>query len=120
MRLAVLVLWACAALGCQWPGASLAPNGGAASPHLSRILASGVLRIGLSGDQPPLNMRNKAGELIGFEVDLAEALATSMGIDTQLVTMPFAALLPALEAGDIDLIISGMTITAERNGSSPA
>jgi polar amino acid transport system substrate-binding protein len=74
-----------------------------------------VLRVGLSGDQPPLNMRNKAGELIGFEVDLAEALATSMRIDTQLVTMPFAALLPALEAGDIDLIISGMTITAERN-----
>lgn len=115
IRLTVFLLWVCTALGCQWAGATLTPGSGAASPHLGRILESGVLRVGLSGNQPPLNMRNKAGELIGFEVDLVEALATSMGLDTQLVTMPFAALLPALEAGDVDLVISGMTITAERN-----
>jgi polar amino acid transport system substrate-binding protein len=96
-------------------GGALGPGSGAASPQLDRILTSGVLRVGLSGSQPPLNMRNKAGELIGLEVDLVHALATSMGLEVQLVTMPFAALLPALEAGDIDLIVSGMTITAERN-----
>jgi len=60
-------------------------------------------------------MRNKEGELIGLEIDLIDALAGSMGLETQLVTMPFAALLPALEAGEVDLVISGMTITPERN-----
>lgn len=114
-RLTVFLLWACAALGCQWAGGAFEPGPAAASPQLDRILASGVLRVGLSGTQPPLNMRNKAGELIGLEVDLVYALATSMGLETQLVTMPFAALLPALEGGEVDLVISGMTITPERN-----
>ena len=68
-RLTVFLLWACAALGCQGAGGMLGPGSGAASPQLDRILESGVLRVGLSGSQPPLNMRNKAGELIGLETE---------------------------------------------------
>jgi polar amino acid transport system substrate-binding protein len=83
--------------------------------RLQRILESGELRVGLSGNQPPLNMRNKRGEIIGFEVDLVKALANSMGLEVRLVPRPFAELLPALEKGDVDLVISGMTITPERN-----
>lgn len=105
-----LLLCVALALGCQAIGGT-----GGAGPHLKRVLDTRVLRVGLSGAQPPLNMRNKQGELIGLEVDLVDALAASMGLETQLVTMPFAALLPALEAGDVDLVISGMTITPERN-----
>jgi polar amino acid transport system substrate-binding protein len=115
LRSTVFLLCACVALACQGTGGGGLLGRSAASPQLDRILASGVLRVGLSGAQPPLNMRNKAGELIGLEVDLVDALATSMGLETQLVTMPFAALLPALEAGDVDLVVSGMTITPERN-----
>jgi polar amino acid transport system substrate-binding protein len=90
---------------------------GAAAPdsQLQRILESGVLRVGMSGSQPPLNMRNKAGELIGLEVDLVDTLAASMGLETQLVTMPFARLLRALEEREVDLVVSGVTITPERN-----
>ena len=68
--------------------------------------------MGLSGAQPPLNMRNKEGELIGLEIDLIDALAGSMGLETQLVTMPFAALLPALEAGEVDFA-SGKALLAK-------
>jgi polar amino acid transport system substrate-binding protein len=89
--------------------------GSAASPRLQGILASGELRVGLSGNQPPLNMRNKQGEIIGLEVDLMNALAQSMGLEARFVTKPFADLLPALEKGEVDLVISGMTITPERN-----
>jgi len=87
----------------------------AASQRLQKILASGELRVGLSGNQPPLNMRDKKGEIIGLEVDLMNALAHSMGLETRFETMPFADLLPALEKGEVDLVISGMTITPERN-----
>jgi polar amino acid transport system substrate-binding protein len=87
----------------------------AASPRLQGILASGELRVGLSGNQPPLNMRNKNGEIIGLEVDLMNALAESMRLTARFVTKPFAELLPALEKGEVDLVISGMTITPERN-----
>ncbi len=85
------------------------------SERLHRILESRELRVGLSGNQPPLNMKNRRGEIIGLEVDLVEALAQSMGLEARLVVRPFAELLPALEKGDVDLVISGMTITPERN-----
>ena len=48
--------------------------------RLQRILDSGELRVGLSGNQPPLNMTDKSGEIIGLEVDLMKALAQSMGL----------------------------------------
>jgi polar amino acid transport system substrate-binding protein len=83
--------------------------------RLQRILDRGELRVGLSGDQPPLNMTNKNGEIIGLEVDLMNALTQSMGMEANFVVKPFADLLPALERGDVDLVISGMTITPERN-----
>ncbi len=83
--------------------------------RLQRILESGELRIGLSGNQPPLNMTDKNGEIIGLEVDLMKALAQSMGLETRFVVKPFADLIPAIERGEVDLVISGMTITPERN-----
>jgi polar amino acid transport system substrate-binding protein len=93
-------------------------RGGASTPEparLQRILESRELRVGLSGNQPPLNMKDKHGEIIGLEVDLVQALARSMGLEARLVTKPFADLLPALEKGEVDLVISGMTITPDRN-----
>ncbi len=82
---------------------------------LAKILKNGEIRIGLTGNQPPFNMKSKAGELMGFEVDLAGALASGMGVKLTTVTMPFSELLPALEAGKIDAIMSGMTVTSERS-----
>jgi polar amino acid transport system substrate-binding protein len=91
-------------------------SGGAfSSARLERILANGELRVGLSGNQPPLNMKNKQGELVGLEIDVINALAGSMGLDVRFVIRPFADLIPALERDDVDLVISGMTITPERN-----
>jgi len=46
---------------------------------LSTILKKGELRIGMTGNQPPFTMKAKNGELIGYEVDLAKALAKNMG-----------------------------------------
>ena len=98
--------------GCQ----GFAPPGRSPqATEIGRILESGELRVGLSGNQPPLNMTNRQGEVIGLDVDLVKALARSMGIDVRLVITPFADLLPALERGDVDVVISGLTITPERN-----
>lgn len=82
---------------------------------LNKIIESGELKVGMSGDQPPYSMMNKSDEMIGYEVDLATLLAGSMGVELTLVQMPFGELLPAMEAGQIDVIMSGMTITPERN-----
>ncbi|HTF17156.1 MAG TPA: transporter substrate-binding domain-containing protein [Chryseolinea sp.] len=82
---------------------------------LSTILKKGEIRIGTTGTQPPFSMKSKSGELIGYEVDLAKALAKNMGVKLKLVEMPFSDLLGALKAGKIDAVMSGMTMTPERN-----
>jgi len=86
-----------------------------AGATLDRIVASGEIRVGMTGGQPPLNFKSKSGELIGYEVDLVDILAASMRVEAKLVVKPFAELLPALKKGEIDMIMSGMTITPERN-----
>ena len=85
------------------------------SPTIARIRERGALVIGLSGDQPPLNSTEKTGEIVGLEPDIARLLADSLGFELRMVTKPFNELLPALMAGEVDAVISGMTMTPERN-----
>ena len=82
---------------------------------LSRIVKNGELRVGMSGNQPPFCVKSKSGELIGYEVDLAKLLANAMGVELKIVEKPFGQLLGALEAGEVDAVMSGMTMTPERN-----
>ncbi len=90
-----------------------------AQSKLSKITKSGVIKVGMTGNQPPFSMVSKDGSLMGFEVDLAESLAESMRLNLEIVQMPFKDLLPALEKGNVDVVMSGMTITAERNLKVP-
>jgi polar amino acid transport system substrate-binding protein len=86
-----------------------------ASPVMDRILQRGEIVIGTTGSQPPLNARDKNGELIGLEADLARLMAVSLGVKEKMIAMPFAELLPALQAGKVDVVMSGVTMTPERN-----
>jgi len=86
-----------------------------ASPVLDRIQKRGELVVGTMGDMPPLNMTSKDGEIFGLEPDLAKMMAGAMGVKVRFVTKPFPELLPALHAGQVDMVLSGMTITPRRN-----
>ncbi len=86
-----------------------------AGPILDGILKKGELVVGITGTQPPLNAVSKDGEIIGLDADLARAIAVSMGVKPRFSRMPFSELLPALRAGKVDMIASGMTMTPERN-----
>jgi len=86
----------------------------AAGPVLDRVVEQGELRVGMSVDQPPFNMRNRKKEIVGFDVDLARALAGAMQVELRIVELPFGELLAALPAGRVDMVISGLTITPER------
>ncbi len=85
------------------------------APVLSRISDSGTLRVGMSAGQPPFNVTNRDGKIIGLDVDLAGLLARALGVELEIVTMPFGDLLSALEDAKVDLVISGMTATLQRN-----
>lgn len=99
------------AMGMSIAGVSAA----AESPVLQRIVDTGKIRIGMSGAQAPLNAKNRSGEMIGLEVDLAKFLGESLGVDVEFVMKPFPELLPALKRSEIDIVMSGMSITAERS-----
>lgn len=86
----------------------------AESPVMDRILEAGKLRVGMSGDQAPFNMVNRSGDMMGMEVDLAMMLAASMGVELEIITESFDGLLPALEKGKVDMVMSGMAITSQR------
>ena len=90
-------------------------NIAAAGPVMDRILKKGELVVGTTGTQPPLNATTRDGKIIGFDADLARLIARNMGVKVRFVTMPFAKLLPALEAGKLDMILSSMTMTLTRN-----
>lgn len=87
----------------------------AAGPIIERILKKGELVVGTSGSQPPMTAITKKGELIGLDIDIAGAMASAMGVKVRFVIKPFAELLPALEAGQVDMVMSGMTIKPKRN-----
>lgn len=89
-------------------------RGAAQSPVLDRILKSQELKVATSGNQPPFNAISKDGQLMGLEIDLIRAIAETMNVDLNLTSMPFPELLPALRAGKVDMVISGLSITPQR------
>jgi polar amino acid transport system substrate-binding protein len=88
---------------------------GSGSPTLDRILFDGELRIGVSGDSPPMNVKARDGQLIGLEIDLATGLAAAMGVAPVFIEMPFRDLLAAVAESDVDLVMSNVTMTMDRN-----
>ena len=106
---------ALAALACVLLALAGCQRRDAPPSALQHILSSGELRVGTAADVPPLAMHDRSGQLIGLEVDLVRALAATMNSKVNFVEIPFADLIPAIERGEIDLAIAGMTITPERN-----
>lgn len=71
--------------------------------------------VGTDPTYAPFGMTDGAsGELRGFDIELIEAIAKRTGHRLKLTALPFDGLIPALQAGNLDLAISAMTITAER------
>jgi polar amino acid transport system substrate-binding protein len=90
-------------------------NIAAAGTVMDRILQKKELVVGITGNQPPLNATTRDGKIIGLDADLARLIATKMDVKVNFKAMPFAKLLPALKAGQVDMILSSMTMTLERN-----
>jgi len=86
-----------------------------AGSTIDRIQLSGELVLGTPGDFPPFTVTSAQGDLIGFDISFSRELAKSMGVNLRIVQVPFARLIPELKAGNVDIIMSGMSITPKRN-----
>jgi polar amino acid transport system substrate-binding protein len=85
-----------------------------AESALEQVLKRGILRVGMS-TFVPWAMKDKTGNLIGFEIDVATRLAEDMGVKVEFIPTKWAGIIPALLTGKFDVIIGGMGILPKRN-----
>jgi polar amino acid transport system substrate-binding protein len=111
----LIVLLAMAGLMAGYAQMAVAAEAARVAPVLDRIVAKKELVVGTAASMPPLNMTMKDGQIAGMEIDLARLIAGGLEAKLTLKQMPFNDLLPALQAGKVDMILSGMTITPARN-----
>ena len=96
------LLLACAALSAQ------------AADLLDDVKARGTLRVGLEGTYPPFNYKNDKGELDGFDVDIAKALAAKMGVKAEFTPTEWSGILAGLQSGKYDVIVNQVAATEKR------
>ena len=88
----------------------------AAGGLIDEIKGRGVLRAGLS-TFVPWAMRDKQGNLVGYELDVGKRLAGDLGVKYEPMPTAWDGIIPALLAGNFDIIIGGMTVTPQRQES---
>lgn len=126
-KLAVLwvgaVGWCCAALSACAVGARSAPtrpldtspSSAGSPPEIGTIaeqdgaVGTTELRVGASGDYAPFSSRDGAGELRGFDVEIAEQLAADLGVQLRWVPFRWPELKAQVQSGAIDVAMSGVT-----------
>lgn len=89
--------------------------GAMAGATIDRIAETGTIRVGTSPTMPPLSAKGKNGMLMGFDIDLANILASAMGVELRFVELPFGELLEAVNEDKVDMVISGVTMLPKRN-----
>lgn len=82
---------------------------------LNKILERGELRVGLEPGYMPFEMTDKKGRIIGYDVDMAKKMAKAMGVKLKLIPTAWDGIIAGLITGKYDIIMSGMTITQQRN-----
>ena len=93
---------------------AIAQSSGVSNPStLEHVLERRSLRVGVSLFTP-WTLKNKEGELVGFEVDVAKQLAKDLGVQVEIQDYKWEKILPALLNKKIDIILAGMVITPQR------
>lgn len=90
------------------------------SDKLADIQERGKLIIATTADYPPYEwhlVKDGKDEIVGFDIDIAKAIADELGVDLEVKDMDFDGLIPALSTGKVDLVIAGMNPTPKREES---
>ncbi len=110
----VLFLTALLLNACQ----IVAPPSARADRSLAaEIAARGVVRIGVRNDNPPLSFVTEDGEWVGFDVDLANAIAEQMNLEPELTVVDGATRISFLQEGRVDMSIASMNHTRKRDNA---
>ena len=80
-----------------------------------QALEKGVVRIGVRNDNPPMSFIDESGDWVGFDVELANALANQLGLEPQLVVVDGTTRISFLQNGEVDMSVASMNHTLERD-----
>lgn len=111
--LSILVVSVACTKGSSNPDGS----GSAAQTKIDEIKKAGKLVLGTSADYPPYEFHkliDGKDEIVGFDIDIAKAIADSLEVELEIIDMKFEGLLAALVTDDIDLVVAGMVADEER------
>lgn len=86
----------------------------AAKTTIESILAKKELVVGTAPGYFPFEMTDKKGNIVGFDIDVAQKIADTLGVKLKIDRFAFDGLIPALQTGKIDMIIAGMTVRGDR------
>ena len=106
-------------IGCS-SNSGTASTSSSKSSSLDNIRDNRKLVVGMSADYAPYEFHtiiDGKDQIIGFDVDVANEIASSLGVELEIREMDFGMLLAALQSGKIDMVISGMSPNAEREKS---
>ncbi len=78
---------------------------------LQNVAKNKKLVIGMSPGYFPFDMKDPKGDFVGYDVDTANAIGEWLGVPVEYKQFTFDGLVPALQTGEIDMILAGMTIT---------
>ncbi len=99
------------------PTASLRPAEAileSTAPEIEQIRADGKLRVGVPEDTLLFGFPDQAGELQGFDVEIAGLVADALGVELDLVPVQTSERIPKLESEEVEMVVKTMTISCER------
>lgn len=114
LALGLVAVLAAGLVGC---GNKSSDNSGGNQTALEQIKKNKKLVVATSPDYPPFEFMVSEGgksKIVGADIDLAQKIADKLGVELELKAMDFDALLPALQAGKVDMVITGMTPNEKR------
>lgn len=82
---------------------------------LDKVTEAGTVRIGVRNDNPPLSFINDAGDWVGFDVDLANAMAAEMGVSPELVVVDGTTRITFVQEDRVDMSVASMNHTRSRD-----
>jgi len=95
--------------------ASARAQDGAGASHLNRILNSGTIRVGTTGDFPPMTSRDPVSKnYVGYDIDAATELAKDLGVKTEFVPADWKTLISGMVADKYDIVMSGVSMSVDR------
>ena len=104
-----------AVLAATVAGCSGSGSADTSKDHLARIKEAGVLKVGLEGDWQPFSYETADGELVGYDVEVAQGIAEYLGVKIEITPTPWDGLFLAMESDVIDMVVNGVDITEERS-----